>query len=224
MDLSGRRFGRWVVIEVSGTGTSITDGNYRWKCRCDCGTERTVKSQNLIGGRSNSCGCLSRELAGARARELFTTHGQTRSRAFTIWAGMKKRCYLRSHPGFQNYGGRGITICARWKTSFSNFLFDMGHPPVGKSIDRIENGLGYFKENCRWSTRKEQARNSRGNRLLTVRGHTKCLAAWADVSGVDAIRIGQRLRAGWDVERAIFQPCKRHQAKGSFSSAPVVAL
>ncbi len=134
-----------------------------------------------------------------------TIHGFCGTRVYRAWHEMHRRCEDETRPGFQNYGGRGITVCDRWDT-FENFYADMGEPPEGTSIDRIDNDLGYSPDNCRWATKKEQNRNQRTNRLLTFQGETLPLAAWAERVGLTAGMIYLRLKKGWSVERALSEP------------------
>jgi hypothetical protein len=105
------------------------------------------------------------------------------------WAGMIQRCTYPKHRKFALYGGRGITVCDRWRT-FENFLADMGERPKGKSLDRIDSDKGYTPDNCRWATKSEQMRNTR--RALMFEG--KPLAQWADESGVPYQTLKARLR------------------------------
>jgi uncharacterized C2H2 Zn-finger protein len=99
---------------------------------------------------------------------------------------MKDRCYNEKCCAYNYYGGRGITICDQWKNDFNCFINDMDkRPKKCFSLERIDNNLGYFPENCKWATRTEQARNTRRNRLGTVNGITKCYSEWAEVLQVD---------------------------------------
>jgi hypothetical protein len=83
------------------------------------------------------------------------------------WCGMKQRCYNPKHPSYKNYGGRGITVCEAWRTSFLQFVADMGSPPgAGYEVDREKNHLGYNPDNCRWVTRKTNMNNTRANRMV----------------------------------------------------------
>lgn len=95
-------------------------------------------------------------------------HGGKRTLEYQSWLAMKQRCYNKKHTHYKDYGGRGITVCDRWLdklNGFENFLEDMGHRPSKEySLDRIDNDKGYYKENCRWATKKEQANNRRGRK------------------------------------------------------------
>jgi hypothetical protein len=152
-DLTGLRFGR---LLVTGRGENTAVGQARWICSCDCGKETLVHGYSLRGGLSNSCGCLQR-LKTSTANK---THGQTKTSLYRIWAGMFTRCYDKNHRTYKWYGGRGITVCPRWK-SFENFSADMGPRPGNLTLDRINNDGNYELSNCRWASVKEQNTNRR---------------------------------------------------------------
>ena len=128
-----------------------------WRCLCDCGKLKEVASSRLRGGYTRSCGCLQRDAIIARN----TTHGKSKSRVYSIWKNMIKRCYNTNHEFFADYGGRGIQVCDRWKI-FINFFADMGDPPLATmALDRIEVDGDYELNNCRWATWAEQNNNKR---------------------------------------------------------------
>lgn len=159
VEMIGQHFGRLVVLERIYDGSRIL----RYLARCDCGKEIAAFGTNLRRGNTKSCGCLMRELA-ARSH---TKHGDTRHNGITTpeyrsWWAMISRCENPNVIGFQNYGGRGICICERWRQSYSAFLEDMGRKPTRQhTLDRIQNDDGYFPSNCRWATKSEQAFNRR---------------------------------------------------------------
>src|SRR5688572_15323010 len=103
----------------------------------------------------------------AHARKNFTKHGLTETRVYNAWKNMRARCSYRGNPQWKDWGGRGIKVCDRW-SKFENFLTDMGEPPPGLSLDRINNDGDYEPSNCRWATRKQQSVNSRRTRFLTL--------------------------------------------------------
>ena len=157
IDLTGQRFGRTVV---TARATNAASGKARWFCVCDCGKTHTTSSDNLRRGVAASCGCLHLELISVQHR----THGMSATSTYRSWSGMKDRCTNPKHKHFKHYGGKGITYDARWK-SFDEFLGDMGEAPENRSIDRIDNSVGYNKENCRWATASMQSRNRGGVKL-----------------------------------------------------------
>ena len=124
---------------------------------------------------------------------------------------MLQRCLNPNDKRYKDYGARGIGVCERWR-SFENFYADMGDRPLGKTLERHDNGLGYCPENCVWDTPKMQARNRRSNRLITHNGVTMCLAAWEEYLGLPSRIIAKRLDdLGWSVEKALTQQVELHR-------------
>ncbi len=123
---------------------------------------------------------------------------------------MLARCYDEHCAWYRRYGGRGIRVCERWRASFAAFFDDMGpRPGHGYSIERIDNDGDYEPGNVRWATAREQARNTRRNRLITVGGRTQCVAAWAEERGVRPQLISTRLSRGWSDYEAVMMPIVR---------------
>ena len=157
----GTRFKKLVVLDL--LLPLPGKKQFRAKVRCDCGVETVVQKGNLQQGTTRSCGCL--RVSAVRAAN--TKHGHSRTRAkgpspeYSTWGSMLARCYNKKHTAFKNYGGRGITVCSRWRKSFINFLEDMGTRPKKQSIDRINNDGNYTLLNCRWATAKQQRANVR---------------------------------------------------------------
>jgi hypothetical protein len=129
----------------------------------------------------------------------------TRTPLYIVWASMRRRCEDPKNTRFKDYGGRGIKVCDRWK-DFANFYADMGDRPPGTSIERINNDLGYFSENCRWATRLEQANNCRSNRVIAFNGQRLTVAEWSRRAGMGPSTIAYRLKLGWSPERAVSEP------------------
>lgn len=203
IDRRGERYERLLVLERAPNASS-TDNNARWNCRCDCGRSVVAYGQDLKKGKIKSCGCLS-------ASRMFK-HGMANTLLNRVWIEMRSRCRNPKHPSYKNYGGRGIDVCPEW-ADFSVFYADMGEPPKGGTIERIDNNGPYSKANCRWATYKEQLRNRRITRMLTVNGVTKPFAQWADECGIPWTTLRSRIeRYGWPLEQAVTrkrQPGKR---------------
>lgn len=174
-DLTGLRFNYWLVISRS----ESVKGQTYWTCRCDCGTTRNVLAGNLtkVNG-TKSCGCYRvlncSEIGkkyGGKTNPTIHGHfvGGKMSPTYSVWSGMIKRCENPNTQYFKNYGGRGISVCSRWRESFVNFLEDMGERPNGLQIDRINNDDNYYKENCRWTTAKINMGNRRNSKLINLK-------------------------------------------------------
>jgi hypothetical protein len=148
-DLTGQTFGRLTVI---GLAQRHDAKNAYWLCQCACGNpeQKEVQGGSLRGGRVLSCGCFH--------REIVTTHGMETTKVYDVWASMKARCQNPKHAAWVDYGGRGISVCARWQ-SFENFFADMGEPPPGLTLDRINNDGNYEPNNCRWADWATQNNN-----------------------------------------------------------------
>lgn len=211
-DLTGKRFGRLVVASYAGS----KDGNAQWVCQCDCGTESVVAASELTRRTrvsTKSCGCFQRE----KARSRVTTHGRTKTPEYRSWRGMISRCFRETDRAYSDYGGRGITVCERWRNSFEAFYEDMGDKPAGHriSIERLNNDGNYEPGNCVWATPAKQACNKRTTIRLTLNGRTQCLAEWAAELDIAVMTIWNRLHRGWTVERALTTPPRHCRASAS---------
>lgn len=141
-------------------------------------------------------------------------HGKWETPEYEAYHGMIRRCYNSNHATYSDYGGRGITVCHRWRESFLSFYEDMGErPSKNHSIDRIDNDGNYEPSNCRWATPKEQQYNTRRNLLLEFNNKKQCLAAWAEEIGIKYPTLYSRLRSGWTNERMLTEKCNAKRRK-----------
>jgi hypothetical protein len=208
-DLEGRRFGRLLVLSYAGTKKGRRSA--WWLCVCDCGRRGEFRGDQLISGHTTSCGCFMRERSAATGRAR-RTHGESVHTGYTTeyrsWNAMLGRCYNPRSKAYPNYGGRGITVCDRWRDSYEAFLADVGRKPgPAYSLDRVDNGKGYGPDNCRWATATEQACNTRRNVCLTAGGVTRTLSEWARATGISLGLIWARTNVlGWPPEDAVSRP------------------
>lgn len=203
-DKTGLRFGRLLVLRRDAIQ------QLHWICQCDCGSILSVRSNNLVSNNTTSCGCFHKEAASKamKGRANGTTHGLSHTRAHGVWENMIRRCSDPKSVSWRNYGARGIYVAERW-LDFQAFFQDMGDPPAGHTLERIDNNGPYAVENCRWATPKEQLRNTRRSHMVTWRGRTQCLTAWAEELEMSKAMLYSRLLLGWDVERAFTTPSQR---------------
>lgn len=155
---------------------------------------------------------MSRPDLAARNRAR-ATHGMTGTPTFVAWSSMLARCTNRKAKDYPRYGGRGITICERWR-SFENFLADMGERPEGMTLDRERQDGNYEPGNCRWATPTQQARNRCTNVLVTHAGITATIAEWAERTGLERKTLQWRIRAGWNTARALSTPSITNRKSG----------
>lgn len=185
----GESYGRLKVIDPQ---VQNRNGHRYSLCRCDCGIEKLFADSNLINGKTKSCGCLAKETT-SRVKK---THGMSGSKIYMVWNRMLTRCYNEKVERYPRYGGRGITVCDRWR-SFESFYKDMGDIPApGYSLGRIDNDGNYGPGNCRWETAKEQGWNKSGTVRLDHNGESLSIAEWADRTGLGYSKIMQRVRRG----------------------------
>lgn len=192
-NLTGKTFARLTVLGYV--------GKRYWFCQCVCKNIVKVASYYLKDGQVKSCGCLVSEVI----KKLHTTHGKTRTKVYRAWAHIKTRCFNKNSPSYKDYGGRGITMCERWKTSFENFYADMGEPPTPKhQIDRKNNNGHYEPSNCHWTTCRQNNNNRRSNKKFTYNGQTKTYAQWCRVFNITQQQFyDRRVRRGQSIKQAL---------------------
>lgn len=192
IDETGNKYGLLTVEKCDGRTKS---GDSMWLCRCECGNPTTVARGDLRKeyGGTKSCGCAKKTAGGGHDTPEYVS-----------WKEMKRRCYNRQYRDYHLYGGRGITVCERWKKSFPNFLKDMGLKPFSSAtVDRIDNDGSYEPGNCRWATALEQSHNSRKARMITHNGITDSIRGWARRLKVDHSTIRYRLDKGWPLDEVM---------------------
>lgn len=189
-DLSGKVFGSLTVISKNSSGS----GTVFWNCKCKCGKTIQVSTGRLNSGNVTSCGCSKRN----RIIEQNTTHGLANTRLYKIWCGMKKRCFNKNSQSYNNYGGRGISICNEWINNFQAFYdwsISNGYSE-NLTIERINVNGNYCSDNCRWVTLKEQTKNQRKTIRYTLFGIEKPLIEWCDYAEIKNSRAYQRFKNG----------------------------
>lgn len=198
-DLTGRRFGRLVVISPAESRTPPSGGKRRyWKCRCDCGTEKEIAESSLKSGATKSCGCLQKELTS----KACVTHGESNTRLYRIWSAMKCRCNNPNFWEFNNYGGRGITVCDEWNRdflAFKSWAMNNGYKEA-LTIDRIDSNGQYSPDNCRWIPAEQQSTNRRYCMYIEWNGETLTPSQWHKRTGIPYSTIVYRYHKGWPPE------------------------
>ena len=198
-DKTGKRYGRLTVLSYIDSSFD-SNGKKRpakWLCQCDCGNTIQSKAGNLTSGNTTSCGCLGDECRQTNTK----THGMRKHPLYAVYRTMRDRCTNKSNSSYSRYGGRGITVCDRWKECFENFYEDMGHSWVqGLTLERLDNNLGYSLENCKWASRKEQARNRNSNRIINTAHGRMTVAEASEKYNIKQRTISMRIAYGWKEE------------------------
>jgi hypothetical protein len=192
--VEGKRFNFLTVVSI--------ENNKKCKVKCDCGNQKIISILELNMGRHKSCGCKKNKMISDRLLKI----SKNKTHLYYRWAGMIARCNNKNHHAYKNYGGRGITVCERWK-NFNLFFDDMGSSyKKGMSIDRIDNNLGYCKENCKWSTPIEQARNTRRNIIIETPNGKMSLPEACEFFKISYSALKQRIKKlKWSGSR-LFSP------------------
>lgn len=205
----GKRFHRLVVLAEEGREKW---GDITYLCQCDCGVKLVVHGKNLRRNNSQSCGCLKVEHLVQRSK----THGMSGTRFYKIFKRIKKRCSNPKETGFKNYGGRGIRCLWLSPEQYRDDMLEsyIEHVKVfgerQTTIDRRDNNGHYCKENCRWATYKQQARNTRRNTLYEFKGEKHCLSEWIERYGLPSKAIENRVqKLHWPLEKALTTPIRK---------------
>lgn len=205
-DLVGQKYGRLTVVErapnhVAKSGVE----SIAWKCVCECGNETVVNSRDLKTGNTKSCGCLKADWIKEN-----TKHGMHDSRLYHVWEGIKNRCCNENSGMYKNYGARGIKICKEWAEDFLSFYswamsngYDESASFGECTLDRIDNNGDYSPENCRFVSVKEQARNTRRNKMVSYNNETKCLSEWCEEFNLNYKRTLYRINKGLSLKEII---------------------
>jgi hypothetical protein len=207
IDLSGKTFGKLKVIEMDRDYQS-EDGQFRWKCECECGNVTYVTTRNLKSGSIKSCGCIKfNPNSRYKTDEVF-------KKIKTVWTGMKKRCNNPKYEHYNLYGGRGIVVCKEWQSlnSFYEWALKNGYE-IGLQIDRKDTNGNYEPSNCRWLTPQENSQNRRNNKYLTIKGEKKLISQWAKEIGITIKTLNDRIERGWSESELLLNSHERSNVR-----------
>lgn len=212
-DLTGKRFTRLTVLGLEDKNPKSRKRT--WICLCDCGKQIIVKNYALLNGNTKSCGCLKKE----QNRNANKTHGLSRTPIYRVWGSMVGRCTNPKDHKYASYGGRGINVCARWR-SFENFYADVSQMEhfgeKGYSLDRINNNGDYEPNNVRWANLTTQGRNKRNNHMVKVDGEQMTVSELCEHYNLNPVTVQSRIKkgdAGLDLIRPPYTHPKKNNAK-----------
>lgn len=187
-DLTGKRFGRLVALSQNGRDNA---GRVVWKCKCDCGTVKSISSNLLLSGHAVSCGCFKKDYLSFAKSTNRLSHARIRSK----WRNMMSRCYSENNAEYKNYGARGILVCNEWHdlSTFAEWAYSNGYTEGSNlTIDRIDVNGNYCPENCRFVDMKTQCRNKTNNNIIEFGGQRKTIAEWSEITGINRSTIAYR--------------------------------
>lgn len=208
-DLTGQKFGRLLVVSFDECKSRY--GVSYYLCKCDCGNTKSIRGNLLKNGSIQSCTCLQKE----RTSQASITHGDSASKLYRVWYGIKSRCYNRNSSAYKWYGERGIKICDEWMKyeNFKSWSITNGYR-IGLTIDRINVNGNYEPNNCRWATVKEQCNNMRKNITITHNGFTLTPPQWSELIGINPQILRWRKSHGWSDEKIITTPINTKNQHG----------
>ena len=198
-DITGMKFGRMTVLRLDKV---INKKMPIWVCRCDCGNIKSVCSNSLKYGNTQSCGCLNKE----RSAQKNTTHGMCHTRVYHIWNSMKRRCNNPKDKFYAFYGGKGIKYCAEWDAfeGFYEWAKSSGYKD-NLTIERKDTDKGYCPDNCTWATMEQQNNNTSKNIRITINGDTKTLKQWCTELGVNYATAKARFKQKYTPEEIFYK-------------------
>ena len=189
-DIANQKYGRLTALEYSHTVKSASGKSRRtyWVFQCECGNIKVLRMDGVVSGKIKSCGCLKKEQdeinlnrKGSKPTK-YNSEGLSNHPLYHKWLGIKRRCYNKNDSSYDNYGGRGITMCDEWLYDFKSF-FDWSINngwEEGLQIDRIDNDGNYEPSNCRFVDIKTNCNNRRTTIKITFNGITKSATEWAE--------------------------------------------
>lgn len=186
-------------LTIVGYVVGTKNKNARFLVECECGTNKSIACRDVVSSHSRSCGCHKIDAAIKNLEKIVPKRNQDRTDhplSYSSWVSMLARVTDERHVFYKHYGGRGITIDPRWH-DFKEFYKDMGdRPRKGMSLERIDNDKGYYKENCKWATTKEQSRNRRNSKPQTYKGETLFIQDWSERYNVPVRKLYKLVDSG----------------------------
>ena len=220
-DLTGMKFGRLTVMRLD---RERTKRKTYWFCECECGNIKSVRSDSLQCGAILSCGCLKKEQDRVNLTKNHS-HKMSGTRLYETWCGMKRRCNNPNDKRYDRYGGRGISVCEEWESSFETFMkwaYSNGYKD-NLLIDRINNDGNYEPSNCRWTDNKTQCNNRRSNIPIIINGETMTLKEYAERTGLSATMLYARYNRGERGDRLTREPfCDKKVQRGTLNANNVI--
>ena len=199
-DLTSKQFGRLTVLSFQGRNKQYDS---LWSCSCECGNSKVIRGGVLKNGHTRSCGCLQKESTSMSR----TTHGLIKEnfKLYKVWIGIKQRCNNPKSSSFNDYGGRGISICEKWESKFEDFHYwaiSKGYKE-GLTIERVNPNGNYEPTNCIWIPKKEQSNNRTSSVVISYQGITENASYWSEKTKIPSNVITQRIRRGWSEEKTL---------------------